>query len=144
MWEVAVALKTLVKRWDEPKLRAIANAVRDAGLGGPGQSARGNIPAIVQLLHPMLFDSRPAVAINHNRTNAVLGLPRPPRRRAPKPAPATNGPKRPISQNRRKFKKQSNRPEGPTRTVSFVPSVDPAAPSENCEKVNDKPARGLP
>jgi hypothetical protein len=56
MWEVAVALKTLVKRWDEPKLRAIANAVREAGLGGPGVSMRANIPASIQLESPRITE----------------------------------------------------------------------------------------
>jgi hypothetical protein len=108
LWEVGVALKTLEKRWDEPALRAIMTAIRDAGLAGSGQQMRANLPAIINFIHPILFDRRHGVSINDNRTNAVLGLPRPPRRRALQPATASHRPRRPISQNTRKYKKQSN------------------------------------
>ena len=107
LWEIAVALKTIEKRWDEPALRAIVGAIRGAGLGGSRERLRADLPAIIGLIHPILFDRRHGVSINNDRKNAVLGLPRPPRRRAPKPTPPSQRPRRPGSPNTRKYKKQS-------------------------------------
>ncbi len=71
MQEAHLALQLLIMRWDEPRLRDILAAIDAAGLDGPRETVRANMPEILKIIHPILIDCSDPASIKDDQTQPI-------------------------------------------------------------------------
>ena len=101
MAESLAALQLLRACGDEPALRRVLVAVRDAGYLYPRGRILANMPAVIRLIHPMLIDCVRDLINQHNQSRTRFrALPR----LAPPPAEPAPARRAPRGKNSRKNK----------------------------------------